>query len=202
MMSLENDPPKCNIWNPSLFLSSFSHCHVKGFSSKQIALKVDVIGAENMVFCRHVRASFSPEILQAGAVKGEFLKFIELRDVLINTDLMTTSTSSTCGRAITHAPQPTQRPHVQDDEASTIINLQLQPWRPDGWTYTAEIMSTSAEFKTKYVANSSPATHQTVRQQRGSGEDGHSHLADWWWYQLHFLEHAGIESVGARANCQ
>ena len=29
------------------------------------------------------------------------------------------------------------------------------------------------------VANSSPATHQTVRQQGGTGEDGHIHLANW-----------------------
>ena len=31
------------IWKPSAFLSSFSHWHVKGFSSKWIALKVDVL---------------------------------------------------------------------------------------------------------------------------------------------------------------
>ena len=30
-----------------------------------------------------------------------------------------------------------------------------------------------------YVANSSPATHQTLRQQGGTGEDGHIHLEDW-----------------------
>ena len=29
------------------------------------------------------------------------------------------------------------------------------------------------------VANSSPATHQTLRQRGGTGEDGHIHLADW-----------------------
>ena len=49
------------------FLSSFSHWHVKGFSSKRLALKVDVIGPENRLFAG---ASFSPEILQAGAAKG------------------------------------------------------------------------------------------------------------------------------------
>ena len=66
---------------------------LQGFSSKRIALKVDVIGTENVLFarifikthsiesrcyrngecavCGRVRASFSPEILQsAGAVKG------------------------------------------------------------------------------------------------------------------------------------
>ena len=30
----------------------------------------------------------------------------------------------------------------------------------------------------KYVANGSPATHQTVRQQGGTGEDSYIHLAD------------------------
>ena len=29
------------------------------------------------------------------------------------------------------------------------------------------------------MANSSPATHQTLRQQGGTGEDGQFHLADW-----------------------
>ena len=33
--------------------------------------------------------------------------------------------------------------------------------------------------KTKCVANSCPTTHQTLRQQGGTGEDGHSHLVDW-----------------------
>ena len=29
------------------------------------------------------------------------------------------------------------------------------------------------------MASSSPATHQTLGQQGGTGEDGHSHLVDW-----------------------
>ena len=29
------------------------------------------------------------------------------------------------------------------------------------------------------MANGSPATHQTLGQQGGSGEDSHIHLADW-----------------------
>ena len=33
-------------------------------------LKVNVTGAENFIVCRRVRASFGPEILQAGTVKG------------------------------------------------------------------------------------------------------------------------------------
>ena len=40
-------------------------------------------------------------------------------------------------------------------------------------------MPTSADSKNKRVANSSPVTHQTVRQQGGTGEDSHIHLADW-----------------------
>ena len=38
---------------------------------------------------------------------------------------------------------------------------------------------TSTDSKNKYVANSSLATRQTLRQQGGSGEDSHIHLADW-----------------------
>ena len=49
---------------------SVSHRHVKGVSSKLIALKVDVIEPENILFCRRLRASFIPEIVEAGAVKG------------------------------------------------------------------------------------------------------------------------------------
>ena len=37
----------------------------------------------------------------------------------------------------------------------------------------------SAGSKTKCVANSSPAAHQTLRQKGGTGEDGHIHVADW-----------------------
>ena len=42
--------------------------------------------------------------------------------------------------------------------------------------YTAE-MPASADSKTKCVADSSSSTHQTLRQQGGTGEDGHVHLA-------------------------
>ena len=40
---------------------------MKGLSAQRIALKVDVIGPENILFAG---IFFSPEILQAGAVKG------------------------------------------------------------------------------------------------------------------------------------
>ena len=43
---------------------------MKGFSSKRIELKVAVIASEKYTFLRRVRASFSPGILHAGAVKG------------------------------------------------------------------------------------------------------------------------------------
>ena len=43
VMSFHNNQWKCETWNPEAFLSSFSHWHVKGFSSKRIALKVDVL---------------------------------------------------------------------------------------------------------------------------------------------------------------
>ena len=40
-------------------------------------------------------------------------------------------------------------------------------------------MPTSADSKNKRVANGSPVTHQTLRQQGGIGEDSHIDLADW-----------------------
>ena len=40
-------------------------------------------------------------------------------------------------------------------------------------------MPASADSKNKRVANSSPATRQTIRQQGGTGEDSYIHLADW-----------------------
>ena len=53
------------------FSSSFLHWHVKGFSSKRIALKLDVwYRTGKYTVCRRVRALFSPKILQAGAVTG------------------------------------------------------------------------------------------------------------------------------------
>ena len=44
--------------------------------------------------------------------------------------------------------------------------------------YTAG-MPTSADSKNNCVANGSPVTHQTLRQQGGTGEDSYIHLADW-----------------------
>ena len=43
---------------------------MKRFSSKHIALKVDCYRTGVYTVCRRVCASFSPEILQAGTVKG------------------------------------------------------------------------------------------------------------------------------------
>ena len=79
----------------------------------------------------------------------------------------------------THGSEATHCLHaVQENEAGTVTSLQLWPWGPDGRIYTAE-MPTSADSKNRCVANGSPATHQTLRQQGGTGEDSHSHLADW-----------------------
>ena len=44
---------------------------MKGFSSKRIALKIDVLQDRKICcFLRCVRASFRPELLQAVAMKG------------------------------------------------------------------------------------------------------------------------------------
>ena len=44
---------------------------MKEFSSKKIALKVDITGPENVLLAgESIYASFSREILQAGAVEG------------------------------------------------------------------------------------------------------------------------------------
>ena len=63
-----NKSAKYEILKPFLFLFR-TGTFIKGFSSKRIALKVDVLRTGKYTVCRHVRASFSPEILQAGAVK-------------------------------------------------------------------------------------------------------------------------------------
>ena len=51
-------------------MSPFSHWHVKGFSSKCLALKIDVTGPENILFASVSAHHSSPETLQAGALKG------------------------------------------------------------------------------------------------------------------------------------
>ena len=40
-------------------------------------------------------------------------------------------------------------------------------------------MPASADSKNKCVANSSPVTHITLRQQGVTGEESYIHLADW-----------------------
>ena len=83
-----------------------------------------------------------------------------------------------CGHVTTHGPQPTQHPHAQESDASTITNLQLWPWRPNGRMCAGE-MPTFLGSKTGCVADSSPATHQTLQQQGGTGEDSYIHPAVW-----------------------
>ena len=57
-------------------------------------------------------------------------------------------------------------------------NFLHQPPSARSPTYAVE-MPASADSKKKRVANGSPVTHQTVRQQGGTGEDSYTHLADW-----------------------
>ena len=52
------------------FFFFFLSWHVRGLSSQRIALKVDWYTTGKYTVCRRFRASFSPEILQAVAVKG------------------------------------------------------------------------------------------------------------------------------------
>ena len=59
-------------------LLSFSHYHVQGFSSKRTELKAEVLQDGKYTVCRRVRALFSPEAVQFGAVKG--LVLISLRN--------------------------------------------------------------------------------------------------------------------------
>ena len=66
----EKDPLKCEIRNPSAFLYSFLHWHVKGFSLKRITLKVNALQDRKRYCLEASPYIFSPEILQAGAVKG------------------------------------------------------------------------------------------------------------------------------------
>ena len=61
------------------------------------------------------------------------------------------------------APSPTCTCGLEDQRAELIL----------------QTMPPSADSKNKRVTNSSSATHQTLRQQGGTGEDGHIHLADW-----------------------
>ena len=50
---------------------SFSHWHLKGLSSKRIALKVDVTGPEHILFAGVSVPSFSPDMLHAAPVEGK-----------------------------------------------------------------------------------------------------------------------------------
>ena len=59
---------------------------------------------------------------------------------------------------------------------SPICNCGLEDQTAE--QHTAEIPA-SADSETKCVAKSSPATHQTLRQQGGTGEGSDLHLADW-----------------------
>ena len=62
------------------------------------------------------------------------------------------------------APSPTCNCGLEDQTAEHTLHAE---------------MPASADNKNKCVANSSPATHQTLQQQGGTGEDSYIHLADW-----------------------
>ena len=51
----------------------------------------------------------------------------------------------------------------------------LQCWRSDGRTSEMPASATARQA----VYSQEPYTHQTLGQQRGTGEDGHIHLTDW-----------------------
>ena len=73
MMSLENDPQKSaefKTFKPFFFLLFFSLALERFFIKTHRTESRCVIGPENVLFLRHVRASFSPEILLPGTVKG------------------------------------------------------------------------------------------------------------------------------------
>ena len=78
----------------------------------------------------------------------------------------------------THGSQPTQCPHVQENEAGTITicSYGLEDQTAEHILLRCPL---SVDSKNKCVANGSPATHQTLQQQRGTGEDGYIHLVDW-----------------------
>ena len=59
-----------NLKSFNFFVFFFCTGFGKRFSSKHIALKGDVTWPENRLFLRYICASFSPEILPAGAVKA------------------------------------------------------------------------------------------------------------------------------------
>ena len=62
-----NKSAKCQILKPFVF---FCVQQLKGISSKCTLLKVGCHWVGKYTVCRLVRATLSPEILQAGAVKG------------------------------------------------------------------------------------------------------------------------------------
>ena len=59
---------------------------------------------------------------------------------------------------------------------SPICNCGLEDQTAEHILQRCPLLRTAGD---KRVANGSPATHQSVRQQGGTAEDGHIHLADW-----------------------
>ena len=72
MMSLENEQQsaKFETLNDLSLLYSFLHWHAKEFFIKMHSTESSCYRTRKYTVCRRVCASFSREILQAGAVKG------------------------------------------------------------------------------------------------------------------------------------
>ena len=69
LMSPEKDQQKCEIWNAEAFFFFTLACEgifIKMYSTENRF----VVRLETILFLRRVNASFSPHILQVGAVKG------------------------------------------------------------------------------------------------------------------------------------
>ena len=60
---------------------------------------------------------------------------------------------------------------------SPVCNCSLEDQTAEHLLQRCPLLQNSS--KNKCVVNSSSATHQTLRQQGGTGEDGYIHLADW-----------------------
>ena len=80
---LKTTSKSAKIWNPQPFRSSFSRWHVKGFSSKRTALKVDVL-QDRKIYCSQARPCiFQPGNFTGWGSEGVKLCFAELVFALV-----------------------------------------------------------------------------------------------------------------------
>ena len=75
MMLLANGQWKCKIWNPSAFLMKILSLACERICIKTYSIESRCYRTGKYTVCRRVYESFSPEILQAEAVKGLMLPF-------------------------------------------------------------------------------------------------------------------------------